>query len=67
MKVHADDIWKLLGVLGGAAVFLAAHNDKIPAPLLPYQGWIEIFAYVWTAVQAQRMLPANAVRIDGGK
>jgi hypothetical protein len=67
MRVHADDFWKLLAVIGGCAVFLAAHTDQIPSVLMPYQGKIEIAAYIWTAIQAQRMIPANAVKVDGGR
>jgi hypothetical protein len=63
MKVHSDDLWKLLGVIGGALVFMASGH--LPHALLPYKETIETAAFIWTTIQAQRMVPSSAVKESG--
>lgn len=60
MTIHSDDVWKLLGVIGGTLVFMASGH--LPAKLLPWKEWIETAAFLWTAIHAQRMLPAGAIK-----
>jgi hypothetical protein len=58
--IHRDDLWKLAAVIGGACVFWTTSGGHVPARLLPYKEWIETIAFVWTAIQAQRMVPLGS-------
>lgn len=60
MKVHGDDLWKLIGVIGGVVVFMASGH--LPAALAPHKEAVETLAFLWTTVQAQRMVPTSAVK-----
>jgi hypothetical protein len=63
LNVHADDLWKLAGVLGGALVFMASGH--LPHVLAPYKETIETAAFIWTTIQAQRMIPPGAIKESG--
>lgn len=51
------DIYKLAGLIGAVLVAVAAHKEVLPDLLKPYEGWIELAAFVASTAQAYLMIP----------